>query len=383
MRYKIWVKMRRLAAVALHVCPVPASRSAFVQMKLKYVLLWLISAVFFCCALCPGAAAEFRPGEVWRDVDGNSIQAHGGGILVFGNVYYWYGEDRTPDLYSAVACYSSTNLATWKREGVALWRRDVPKFNGHRTFVERPKVIYNGRTKKFVMWMHLDQDGYRLSRAGIAISDAPAGPFTFVKAIRPIADTNNFPADDDDSTKQKVYGGTFRDMNLFVDDNGKAYVFYSSAGNWTMYVARLNDDFTGPETPSVEGQTWARMLVRQMREGPAPFKWQGKYFLITSACTGWAPNAANYSCAENILGPWRTFDNPCTGTDAKITFGTQSTFVLPVPGRPNDFIFMADRWKPDELSDSRYVWLPFMMKPDGTLTISWRDRWDLSNFEGR
>ena len=49
------------------------------------------------------------------------------------------------------------------------------------------------------MWMHLDQDGYRFSRAGIATSDTPAGPFTFIKAIRPIADTNNFSPDNDDS----------------------------------------------------------------------------------------------------------------------------------------------------------------------------------------
>lgn len=333
-----------------------------------------VPVMFLCLLIAPRAMADFSPGAVWRDVDGNSIQAHGGGILVFGNVYYWYGEDRTPDIYSAVACYSSTNLMNWKREGVALWRRDLPKVNGHRPFVERPKVIYNPKTKKFVMWMHLDQDGYSYSRAGIAISDTPAGPFTCIKAIRPITDTNNFSADD--RAKQNIYGGTFRDMNLFVDDDGEAYVFYSSAGNWTMYVVRLNDEFTGPESPAVENKTWARVLVRQMREGPAPFKWRGKYYLITSACTGWAPNAANWSSAENILGPWQTFGNPCVGKNAGTTFGSQSTFVLPVPGRANDFIFMADKWEPDNLPDSRYVWLPFSMKPDGTFTIPWRDHWN-------
>ncbi|MGH7980708.1 MAG: glycoside hydrolase family 43 protein, partial [Limisphaerales bacterium] len=309
---------------------------------------------------------------MWRDVEGQPIQAHGGGVLVLRNVYYWYGEDRTPDLYSAVACYSSTNLTDWTREGVALWRRDVPKFNGRHTFVERPKAIYNPRTKKFVMWMHLDQEGYRFSRAGIATSDTPAGPFTFLKAIRPIADTYDFAAGDPDPARQSVYGGTFRDMNLFVDDDGKAYVFYASAGNWTMYVTRLNNDFTGPVMPAVQNKTWARILLRQMREGPAPFKWHGKYFLITSACTGWAPNAAKYSRADNILGPWKTFGNPCTGPDAGTTFDSQSTFVLPMPGHANDFIFMADRWNPDALSDSRYVWLPFTRKPPGTFTIAWR-----------
>jgi Glycosyl hydrolases family 43 len=349
-------------------------------MKFKAPLWWLISSVML-MAVGVCTAADFYPGAVWRDVDSNPIQAHGGGILVLGNTWYWYGEDRTPDLYSAVSCYSSTNLMNWKREGVALWRRDLPKVNGHHTFVERPKVIYNPRTKQFVMWMHLEQDGYHLSRAGIAVSDTPAGPFKFIKAIRPIADTNDFSENDSDPARQNVFGGTFRDMNLFVDDDGKAYVFYSSAGNWTMYVVWLNDDFTGPKTPAVENKTWARILMRQMREGPAPFKWNGRYFLITSACTRWAPNAANYSFADNILGPWHTFGNPCAGPNAQKTFGSQSTFVLPAPGRTNDFIFMADRWEPDNLPDSRYVWLPFMVKPDGTFTIPWRDRWDFSVFD--
>jgi hypothetical protein len=146
-----------------------------------------------------------------------------------------------------------------------------------------------------------------------------------------------------------------------------------------MYVVRLNDDYTGPELPAVEGKTWARILATQMREGPAPFKWRGKYFLITSACTGWKPNAANYSMADNILGQWQTFGNPCEGTNALVTFGSQSTYVLPAPGRTDDFIFMADRWNPQDLPDSRYIWLPFTMKGGGEFTIFWRDNWNFSN----
>src|SRR5262245_40770431 len=56
------------------------------------------------------AADSFHPGEIWNDVSGQPIQAHGGGVLQHSNVYYWYGEDRTPGGRGAVACYSSTNL---------------------------------------------------------------------------------------------------------------------------------------------------------------------------------------------------------------------------------------------------------------------------------
>src|SRR4051812_9881874 len=112
-------------------------------------------------------AKAFVPGEVWRDTEGNPIDAHGGGVLRFARVYYWYGENRGGDDLGAVACYSSTNLLAWKRAGVVLPRASLPLINGRRTFLERPKVIYNPRTKKFVMWMHLEQGRYLFSRAGI------------------------------------------------------------------------------------------------------------------------------------------------------------------------------------------------------------------------
>jgi beta-xylosidase len=223
-------------------------------------------------------------------------------------------------------------------------------------------VLFNTKTGKYVMWMHLDSKDYKVASAGVAVADRPAGPFHIVRHFRP------------------VNGTTYRDMNLFLDEDGRGYAFYASEDNWTMYVVRLNAEFTGPEEPAVEGKTWARILVRQMREAPAPFKYKGKYYVITSGCTGWAPNAASYAVANDILGPWTAKGNPMAGPDAEKTFFAQSTFVLPVKGKPGSFLFLADRWNEKRLEDSRYVWLPFTMKPDGTFTIEWKDRWDLSAF---
>jgi hypothetical protein len=322
---------------------------------------------------------SFRPGEIWLDQAGQPIQAHGGGVLLHSNVYYWYGEDRTPGGSGVVSAYSSTNLLDWKREGAALSRSDLIRTGRRSAFVERPKVIYNPKTQRFVMWMHLEAGRYAFARAGIATADNPVGPFTFRQAIRPI--TNDFNFDANAATQQSQYGGTFRDMNLFVDDDGRAYVFYASEDNWTMYVVRLNSEFIGPEQPAVEGKTWARILVRDMREAPAPFKYKGRYYLVTSACTGWKPNEAAYAVADNILGPWLSKTNPCVGPDAKITFDSQSTFVLPVRGKPGKFIFMADRWKPQNLSDSRYIWLPLTVDSDGAVKIEWQDEWKLSDLD--
>lgn len=336
----------------------------------------VLGLLFVAGFLAPLVAAEFRPGEVWLDTSGHPIQAHGGGVLLHEGVYYWYGEDRTPGGSGAVACYSSVNLLDWKREGVVLPRDAMPIVDEKRVFVERPKVIYNPRTKKFVMWMHAEMPGYAYARAGVAVADSPTGEFTLLSLIRPIRADFNFP---DNKLKQRELGGTFRDMTAFVDDDGRAYVFYASESNATMYVVRLNADFTGPEEPAVEGQTWARILIQQKREAPAVFKHEGRYYLITSGCTGWKPNPASYAVATNLLGPWETRGSPCVGPGAERTFDTQSTFVLPAPGGPGRFIFMADRWNSKDLSDSRYIWLPLKFAPDGSLAIEWMDRWDLKN----
>lgn len=329
------------------------------------------------------AVDQFHPGEIWNDTAGQPIQAHGGGVLQHDNVFYWHGEDRTPGGRGAVACYSSTNLTAWRREGVALDSRNLPLINGRRTFVERPKVIFNPRSQQFVMWMHLEQARYTFAHAGIATSSVPTGPFKFMQAIRPVANTNDFLNQNPDPCNEETHGGTFRDMNLFVDDDGKAYAFYAAEDNWTMYVTRLNAEFTGPELPAVEGRTWAKILVREHREAPAPFKWRGKYFLITSGCTGWTPNAASVAVATNVLGPYKPAGNPCIGDYSETTFTSQSTFVLPAPGHRDGFIFMADRWYPPELSASRYVWLPFTMNSNGTFRIRWLDEWNLTTFGGK
>ena len=145
-------------------------------------------------------------------------------------------------------------------------------------------------------------------------------------------------------------------MTLFKDDDNKAYLIYSSENNNTMHVCLLNDDYLSPT------KTWSRILVDRNREAPALFKNKGKYYLVTSACTGWSPNAANYVVASQPLGPWKEYGNPCTGEGAETTFQSQSTFILPVKGKTDQYIFMADKWNRLDLENSKYVWLPLYIK---------------------
>jgi len=63
--------------------------------------------------------------------------------------------------------------------------------------------------------------------------------------------------------------------------------------------------------------------------------------------------------------------NPCTGPDAELTFHSQSTYVLPVQGKEEAFIFMADRWNPENAIDGRYVWLPINFVNDKLIINGW------------
>ncbi len=202
--------------------------------------------------------------------------------------------------------------------------------------------------------MPLDSEDQSYARAGVAGSDRSTGPFRFAGSVR----TN---------------GAMARDMTVFQDDDGKAYHFFSSENNATMHVVLLSDDYLQPT------QSEKRILIGQSREAPAVFKYQHKYYLVTSACTGWAPNAAAYAVADTVLGQWNQLDNPCKGDHADSTYFSQSTYILPVQNTSNAFIFLADRWNKHNLQDSRYVWLPLVMRNEKPLIV-WKDNWNLSFF---
>jgi hypothetical protein len=310
-----------------------------------------------------------QSGQIMKDVDGNTINAHGGGILYYNNTYYWYGEYKKGKTWlvpntswedyrvdaGGISCYSSKDLVHWKYEGLVLpsEKKDSAHDLHISKVIERPKVIYNPKTKKFVMWMHIDSQDYSYARAGVAVADSPTGPFTYIGSERP-------------------NGNMARDMTIFVDDDGKAYHFFSSEENATMHICQLSDDYLS------HTKNEKRILIGEKREAPAVFKYNNKYYLITSGCTGWAPNAASYAVADSIMGNWVMHDNPCTGEDAENTFHAQSTYVLPVQGKVNSFIFMADRWNKNDLENSTYLWLPMRVNEEGKPVIAWRKEWNIA-----
>jgi hypothetical protein len=347
---------------------------------------------------------QFKPGALWPDDKGVHINAHGGGFLYHEGVYYWFGEHKIAgpagnQAHVGVHCYASRDLYNWQDRGIALPVSDDPDSDIVRGCVlERPKVIYNAKTRQFVMWFHLELkgQGYRAARSGVAVSENVTGPYTFVQSFRPnagvwpinvtpeqmrVAAPGEQPeftgSDSADIARSNLLGRDFaggqmaRDMTLFVDEDGAAYHVFASEENSTLHISLLSDDYLEP------AGKYVRVFQGRFMEAPAICKRQGRYYFIGSGCTGWAPNAARSAVADSMWGPWTELGNPCVGENSEITFGGQSTYILPVVGKHNAFVAMFDLWRPEDAIDGRYMWLPVEFE-DERIVLRYRDAWDLS-----
>lgn len=378
----------------------------------KFLSLLIMTMVF----LMPRMVMAQRNGELWLDNNGRHINAHGGNIIKYGDKFYWYGENRPYRGFTTevgVEVYSSTDLKSWTDEGVAL---AVSEEAGHDIergcIMERPKVVYNAKTKKFVMLFHLELKGrgYEAARVAFAQSDSPVGPFKFIRSLR--TNAGKWPFDMNKAqikaamktdasawknwwtpewraeTEKGMYcwrdiqgGQMSRDMTVFIDDNGKAYHITSSQENLTLHVNELTDDyldFTGKYNMICPGG---------QNEAPCIMKRNGKYWLICSGCTGWAPNEARMFVSKSIWGPWKQLSSPFQGANASYenfpankTFGAQGTYILDLKAlgmsgfcSTSDYIFMADIWNPAHLSQSLHLWLPIKFASDGTPIIEWTE----------
>ncbi|MDD4970572.1 MAG: family 43 glycosylhydrolase [Paludibacter sp.] len=291
-------------------------------------------------------------GENFTDTRGNSINAHGGGFIKVDDYYYWIGENRKQGVF--VSCYRSKDLMNWEFRGDLLTRQSHPELD--RANIERPKVIYNEKTKKFVMWMHYEYGrDYSYARAAVAVSADIEKPFTFLKSFQPF---NNMS----------------RDCTLYKDEDGSAYFFSSARENYDMIMYKLTDDFT-----DVKVQV-ATLWPGGHREAPALVKRGDYYFFITSGCTGWTPNQAKYAYAKSISGPWSELINVGNST----TFNSQSTFILPLEGlKTTSYLYVGDRWDGKQYHNSTYIFLPLAFKSDTSLELSWTSKLtpDLRNGE--
>ena len=318
----------------------------------------------------------FHPAQIWSDNNGKPINAHGGGVLFYKGVYYWYGEHKLEGKSEAqfadggIHCYSSTDLMNWKDEGVVLsvdYQNDKSDI-AYGCILERPKVVYNEKNKQFVAYfkLYLKGVGYETSNVGVAVAEKPNGPFTY---------------------HHKFHGGGSPngsgDFSMFKDDDGTLYHLTVRKPDKAFVIGKLDSDYYYPESDYTICKG-----IELHTEAPVVIKRNGLYHLLGSGSSGWKPNAARYYTTDHIQGEWTYHGNPCHGYNTmdslgiEKTYGGQSSYIIQVQGLDDAFIAMFDIWKPENPISGRYIWLPIEWK-DGKMSVSWRDNWDLSVIEDK
>ncbi|SMQ74012.1 family 43 glycosylhydrolase [Agreia sp. VKM Ac-1783] len=339
------------------------------------------------------------PGRVWNDTEGNRIQAHGGSIIVVDGIFYWYGENKersTPGSgiwHWGVRCYSSTDLVNWTDRGLIIPPApdddESPLYPG--AGMDRPHIIYNPHTRKYVCWLKVMSKG-SVQRSTVLVADDVLGPYsTVTQWLRPL-------------------GMSAGDFDLVVDPHdGKAYYYFERVHS-EMIVADLTDDYT-----NVTGYYSTHFPQPQppyVREAPAYFARNRKHYLITSGTTGYYPNPSESAVAASYHGPYTTLGDPHPTDASRTSFHSQISSIFKHPGKRDLYIALGDRWLPGYLDDGSrafqefekhfapgrdgdepmeefahvdssiadYVWLPIRF--DGDIpVIEWHDSWSPDDYE--
>ena len=345
----------------------------------------------------------FRPGKTWYDTEGKRIQAHGGSIIYVNGVYYWYGENKEgitgyatgtkcPEWHHGVRLYSSTDLYNWEDLGVIYVEEDPNGLFYPTNIMDRPHIIYNAKTDKFVMWAKCASHGFVHSNFGVCIADKITGPYTF------LAEVSCAPH----------YVGDFD----LVEWDGKAYAIFEHP-HTHMVCQELNDTYTDV-TDKVSTHI-PRPFPPFTREAPGHFFHDGKHYLLTSGTTGYYPNPSEMHSFDDFHGEWQDLGDPCVDDVHENSFNAQFSSVFTHPTIPNLYIALGDRWLTDmsvqmpdirmcyehifnpeagpmpagidlgaytdaNTSEADYVWLPIRFREDGTPYIAWVDKWRVEDF---
>lgn len=308
------------------------------------------------------------PGTARVDDQGHAIDAHDGQIQRFGDRYFLYGtrygcgfrwnDKKSP--FCGFVAYSSRDLMHWHAEG-ALFDATTPywqqRCDGSTYGCFRPHVVYNARTRRYVLWINsYDVSvGYHVFTAA-----TPTGPF--VEAPLPKLAIN----------REQPPGLNHGDHDVFVDRDGKAYLAYT---DWRrkgdIVIEQLNEAYlTGTGR-------YARVGLKST-EAPAIFRRGDTYYLTFSDPNcGYCTTGTSYLHATSPLGPWegkpangegesqhrglRISDTSCGGQPAAVA-------TLPGPGGAM-FLYQSDRWDNGNPSETRatHYWEPLRFDAQGAI----------------
>lgn len=301
----------------------------------------------------PNEWITIQNGNLWLLEDGKtSVQAHGPGFVRVGDVWYMCGEDRSGWWNPDVNLYSSVDLVHWKFEKKIVQNGVTTPELGHGRMIERPKLLYNAKTGKYVVWCHYEAGNYGASEAACFECDKVNGDYKVVWTGRPL------------NVKS-------RDCNVFQDNDGTAYFISTTNENRDLGLFRLSDDYHEAVEHTV-------LFGNQGREAPAIVRVGDRYFMFNSACSGWDPNPCKMSYSNSLTSGWSGLSQ--VGND--IAYDTQAAAILTIKGtKKTTYLYVGDRWQDPGLPETKTIIFPISF--DGTrCNMDYRERFDINFVTG-
>jgi beta-xylosidase len=181
-----------------------------------------------------------------------------------------------------------------------------------------------------------DNDINHFGGIGVAVADAPGGPYRDYLG-KPLIDTFYHDA-------QPI------DQFVFRDVDGTDYMFYGGWGKCN--VGKLNADYTG-FIPWEDGQLFHDVTPAGYVEGPTMFIRNGTYYFMWSE-GGWTNDSYRvaYAMADNPLGPFERIGTILQSEEGLAT-GAGHHSVINTPGTDDWYIVYHRRPIPNEGRDHR------------------------------
>lgn len=235
-----------------------------------------------------------------------SIVKYEGKYYVYATIDPWGGEE--------LAVFETTDFENWERKHIN-WPTlaDCQSETSNDSRVWAPGVI-QGKDGKFYMYVSVG------SEVWVGVSEKPLGPWKNAKE-----DNTSF-----------IPGNMFPEYHMidaepFIDDDGKAYLYWGSGLNWVnghCFVVELNEDMVSFDASKIKDITPPNYF-----EAPYMIKKNNKYYLMYSQgkCTD-GTYSVRCSVGDSPYGPWEEFDtNPILSTSKDETTlgpGHHSVFTV-------------------------------------------------------
>lgn len=284
-------------------------------------------------------------------------------VLFYDGTYYLYATSFFDGFY----CWTSEDLAEWSDAKVCY--EATERSFGNSCFWAPEVYEFDNKFYMYytAQWKIFEKENLRI---GVAVADAPEGPFLDVFEEKPMFDCG--------------YGCL--DAHILKDGN-ENYLYYSRAGenhfvNGTkisdIHVVKLGKDYASVEgdhklvsSPRQPWETIQRDVPQYWNEGAFVVKHCGRYYMMYSAnYFASSDYGIGFSVADNPMGPFKKDSrNPLMKTNSKIS-GPGHNSVVKTPDGTYYCVYHAhtDYHHPNE---DRQVYISEMQFKDGRILIDY------------